>query len=188
MNKKVCFTLLTKKLMINITNRAIGLMNRVLAYSLVYRGSISGRVIPKTQKRVLDAPLLNTHKGRIESKVELSRERSSTLPYLGVVAIEKGAFGSPSTKVANFIYNERFAKKKNPKYGNSTSHFLLFHFESGGGIHILYYLALFFGIIGMYPLFDFSFSCVNLKLRYSLKNKMTNITNVLRKKQKQKNS
>ena len=38
------------------------------------------------------------------SKVEQSRERSSTLPYLGVVAIEKGAFGSPSTVVANFTF------------------------------------------------------------------------------------
>ena len=27
-----------------------------------------------------------------------------TLLHLGVVAIEKGAFGSPSTKVANFYY------------------------------------------------------------------------------------
>ena len=41
-------------------------------------------VIPKTQKMVLDAILLNTPL------------------HLGVVAIEKGAFGSPSTAVANF--------------------------------------------------------------------------------------
>ena len=46
-------------------------------------GSISGRVIPKTQKLVLDASLLNTqhYKVRIKGKVEQSRERSSTLPY-----------------------------------------------------------------------------------------------------------
>ena len=43
------------------------------------------------------------YKVRIKSKVEQSRERSSALPlHLGVVAIEKGAFGSPSTMVANF--------------------------------------------------------------------------------------
>ena len=50
----------------------------------------------------LDAALLDTHhpKVRIMGKVEQSRERSSTLPlYLSVVAIEKGAFGSPSIKV-----------------------------------------------------------------------------------------
>ena len=61
----------------------------------------------KKKKKVLDATLLNTqhYKVRIKDKVEPSREWSSTLPlHLGVVAIEKGAFGSPSTKVANFIY------------------------------------------------------------------------------------
>ena len=51
---------------------------------------------------VLDTSLLNTqqYKVRIKRKVGQSRERSSAL---GVVAIEKGAFWSPSTKVANFI-------------------------------------------------------------------------------------
>ena len=56
---------------------------------------------------VLDATLLNTqhYKVRIKGKVEQSREWSSKCPplYLRVVAIEKGAFGSPSTKVANFF-------------------------------------------------------------------------------------
>ena len=39
-------------------------------------GSIPGRVIPKTQKMVLDASLLNTqhYKVRIKGKVEQSRE------------------------------------------------------------------------------------------------------------------
>ena len=56
---------------------------------------------------VLDTALLNTqqYKVRIKDKVEKSRERSSALLYISViVAIEKGAFGSPSTKVANFTY------------------------------------------------------------------------------------
>ena len=56
---------------------------------------------------VLDASVLNTqhYKVRIKEKVEQSRERSSALPlHLGVVAIEKGAFGSPLTIVANFTY------------------------------------------------------------------------------------
>ena len=46
-------------------------------------GLIPGRVIPKTQKMVLDASLLNTqhYKVRIKGKVEQSRERSSALPY-----------------------------------------------------------------------------------------------------------
>ena len=61
----------------------------------------------KTQKMVLDASLLNTqdYKVRIKGKVEPSREWSTCPPlHLGVVAIEKGAFGLPSTKVANFTY------------------------------------------------------------------------------------
>ena len=46
-------------------------------------GSIPGQVIPKTQKMVLDATLLNTQqfKVRIKDKVEQSRERSRALPY-----------------------------------------------------------------------------------------------------------
>ena len=46
-------------------------------------GLIPGRVIPKTQKMVLDASLLNTqhYKVRIKGKVEQSGERSSALPY-----------------------------------------------------------------------------------------------------------
>ena len=79
----------------------IGLAVRVFANSPGDLGSIPGRVIPKTQNMVLDASLLNTqhYKVRIIGKVEQSRERSSAL---GVVAIEKGAFGSPSTMVTNF--------------------------------------------------------------------------------------
>ena len=65
------------------------------------RGSILGRVIPKTQKMILDAALLNIQ----HCKVEQSRECSSTLSYTSVLeAIEKGAFGSPSSKVAKFTY------------------------------------------------------------------------------------
>ena len=50
------------------------------------RGSIPGQVIPKTQKMVLDASLLNTqhYKAGIKGKVEQSRERNSTLPYTSV--------------------------------------------------------------------------------------------------------
>ena len=50
------------------------------------RDSIPGRVIPKTFKIVLDTSLLNTqqYKVCIESKVEQSMERSSTLPYTAV--------------------------------------------------------------------------------------------------------
>ena len=74
-------------------------MSRVFANGPGDQCSILGRVIPKTQKMVLDAPLLNTqhYKLRIKGKMEQSREWSSALPY-----IEKGVFRSPSTKVINF--------------------------------------------------------------------------------------
>ena len=56
--------------------------------------SIPGQVIPKTQKIVLKASLLNTqhYKVQIKGKVEQSRGKSRTHPMqFGVVAIEKGA-------------------------------------------------------------------------------------------------
>ena len=50
------------------------------------RGSVSGRVIPKTFKMALDTSLLNTqhYKVRIKDKVEQSRERSSAFLYTSV--------------------------------------------------------------------------------------------------------
>ena len=80
-------------------------MSRVFANGPGDRGSIPGRVIPKTFKIVLDTSLHNTqhYKVCIKGKVEQSRKRSSDLPlHLGVVALEKGAFWSPTTTVANF--------------------------------------------------------------------------------------
>ena len=74
-------------------------MGRVFANGPGDLDSIPDRVIPKTLKMILDTSLLNTqqYKVRIKSKVEKSRERSGTLPrHLGVVAIEKGAFWSPT--------------------------------------------------------------------------------------------
>ena len=58
-------------------------MVRVFANGLEDRGSIPGRVIPETQKMLLDAFLLNTQpfKVRIKGKVEQSREESSAFPY-----------------------------------------------------------------------------------------------------------
>ena len=46
-------------------------------------GSIPGRVIPKTQKMVLDATLRNTqyYKVWVKGEVKQSMEKSSALPY-----------------------------------------------------------------------------------------------------------
>ena len=61
-------------------------MSRVFTNCLGDQGSIPRRVIPKTQKMVLDATLLNTqhYKVWIKGKVEQSREWSSALPYTSV--------------------------------------------------------------------------------------------------------
>ena len=60
----------------------IGLAVRVFANGQGDLGSIPGRVIPKTQKKVLDASLLNTqhYKVRIKGKVEQSREGVAPSP------------------------------------------------------------------------------------------------------------
>ena len=62
-------------------------MVKVFANGPGDRGSILGRVTPKTQKTVLDATLLNiqNYKIRINGKVEQSWERSNALPNTLVV-------------------------------------------------------------------------------------------------------
>ena len=59
---------------------------RVITNELGDWCSISGRVIPKTQKMVLDTSLLSTrhYKAHFKSKVEQSRETSSVLTYTSV--------------------------------------------------------------------------------------------------------
>ena len=61
-------------------------MNIVFINGPEDRGLIPGRVIPKTQKMVLDADLLNTqhYKVRIKGKMEQSMEGSSALSYTSV--------------------------------------------------------------------------------------------------------
>ena len=68
--------------------------------------SISGRVIPKSQKIVLDATLLSTQHYKVRIKVKWSNPEKGVAPplHLGGVAVEKLAFVLPSTTVANFTY------------------------------------------------------------------------------------
>ena len=67
----------------SVDDRAIGIMVRVFANGPGDRDLIPGQVIPKTQKMVLDATLLNTQHYKVHSKgkVEQSREWSSAIPY-----------------------------------------------------------------------------------------------------------
>ena len=62
-------------------------MRRVFINGPEDQGSIPGRVIPKTQKMVLDAALLiiQHYKEGIKDKVEQSREWSSAPPYTSVL-------------------------------------------------------------------------------------------------------
>ena len=59
-----------------ILNRAIGQMSRVFASGSGDRVSFPGRIIPKTQKMLLDAALLSTqhYKVKIKGKEEQSWE------------------------------------------------------------------------------------------------------------------
>ena len=61
----------------------IGQTARVFVNGPGDQGSIQGRIIPKTQKMVLDANLLNTLHFQVHNQceVEQSRERSSALSY-----------------------------------------------------------------------------------------------------------
>ena len=61
-------------------------MSRVFANGPGERGSIPGRVIPKTQKMVLNTTLLTTqhYKVTIKGKAEQSKEWSSTVSYNSV--------------------------------------------------------------------------------------------------------
>ena len=71
----------------------IGLAVRVFANGPGGLGSIPGRVIPKTQKMVLDASLLNTqhYKVRIKGKVEQSREGVAPSPTPWCCSYRKGS-------------------------------------------------------------------------------------------------
>ena len=71
----------------------IGLAVRVFANGPGDLGSIPGRVIPKTQKMVLDSSLLNTqhYKERIKGKVEQSREGVAPSPTPWCNSYRKGS-------------------------------------------------------------------------------------------------
>ena len=85
-----------------VVDRLFGLVGIVFANGPGDMGSISGRVIPKTLKMVLDTSLLNTqhYKVRINVKVQQSR-RSNTLPYPSVQQLLKREL---STTVVIFTY------------------------------------------------------------------------------------
>ena len=87
--KSVCFSFVYNRTSLG----CIGLGVRVFANGLGDLGSIPGRVIPKTQKMVLDASLLSTqhYKVRIKGKVEQSRKGVVPSPTHWCSSYQKGS-------------------------------------------------------------------------------------------------
>ena len=75
------------------TSLAVGNRKSIFANGPGDLGSIPGRVIPKTQKMVLDASLLNTqhYKVWIKGKVEQSREGVAPSPTPWCSSYRKGS-------------------------------------------------------------------------------------------------
>ena len=88
---------LEKGAIINGTLPDIGIMVRVFANGPGDLASIPGGVIPKTT-------LLKTQHYKVRIKGSGAIQGKDWRPPLGVAPIEKGAFFSPSSTVANFTY------------------------------------------------------------------------------------
>ena len=88
-------------------NQNILFKNDYFAYGPGDLGPIPGRVIPKTLKWYLMPPCLTLSIIKYGSRVKWRNPGKGVPPsvHLGVVAIEKGAFESPSTMVANNFTN-----------------------------------------------------------------------------------
>ena len=70
------------------------------------QGPIPGWVIPKSQKMVLDASLLNTQYYKVRIKGKLSNPGKGVVPSptFQCSSYWKWAFGSPSTMISQLIY------------------------------------------------------------------------------------
>ena len=113
--ERVCVSgnsVLSAQLVFSPLLRAIDLMSRVFANGLGARGSVPGRVIAKAldsglrmlKKWYLMPPCLTLNIIRQGSSVKWSNPEVAPSLHLGVVAMEKRAFGSASTNVINFTY------------------------------------------------------------------------------------
>ena len=96
----------------------IGLGVRVFANGPGDLGSIPGRVIPKTQKMVLDASLLSTqhYKVRIKGKVEQSRKGVAPSPTHRCSSYRKG-----SLRVTLDYGRQLYFTLRYPRYPNLLS-------------------------------------------------------------------
>ena len=87
-------------------------MSRVFANGRGDWGSIPDRVIPKTQKMVFDAALLNTQNYKIRIKCSGAIQGIEQCPplHLIVVAIEKESSGHPRLRTTFFFCLEGLQK------------------------------------------------------------------------------
>ena len=76
-------------------NQPFDIMVKVFVNDSGDRRSIPGRVIPKTQKIVFDASLLNTLHYKICGKWSTAGKDIVPSLYFGVVALDERAFGLP---------------------------------------------------------------------------------------------
>ena len=86
-------------------------------------GSIPGRVIPKTQKMVLDASLLNTqhYKVRIKGKVEQSREGVAPSPTHWCSSYRKGSL-RVTLDYGRQLYFTIYSFSKTVMYAHTHTH------------------------------------------------------------------
>ena len=84
-------------LILGFISISFGLMSKRFANGPGDRGSIPGRVIPKTQKYYLITPCLTRNTIRYVSRVKWHTPRKGAAPplELGVVAIQKVAYELP---------------------------------------------------------------------------------------------
>ena len=87
-------------------------MVRVFANGLGGRGTIPGRVIPKTLKTFLDTSLLNTQHYKVWINDKWCNPEKGITPslYLGVIAIKKEPSGCPQLSSANLYIYARIIK------------------------------------------------------------------------------
>ena len=95
------------------------------------RGSIPGRVIPKTRKMVLDATLLNTQHYKVgtKGKVEQSRERRAPFSIATTLRYKGGYYSILFLGLLHFTLDP-YLIMLSVKQGGIKYHFLSFWYDS----------------------------------------------------------
>ena len=91
-------------------NTRPGLVGRVFSIGPRDRNFNPGRIILKHSKMVFYAALHKTQHYKVRLKWTNPGKGEAFLLHLGVIALEKGAFGKSSTTVTNFTYYMQMKK------------------------------------------------------------------------------